>query len=35
MLTEFLIVIFGCVIIVLLAHLIIRKNIDIAEHFGF
>jgi len=35
MLLEFLIVVFGCLVIVLLAHLVIRKNVDIAEHFGF
>ncbi len=34
MLEEFLIVIFGSVVVVLLAHLVIRKNIDLAEHFG-
>lgn len=34
MLLEFLTVILGCVVIVLLAHLIIKKNVEIAEHFG-
>ncbi len=34
MLLEFLTVILGCVAIVLLAHFAIKKNIDIAEHFG-
>jgi cation:H+ antiporter len=34
MLNEFLIVILGCVVVVFLAHFVIKKNIDIAEHFG-
>ncbi|MBR9683271.1 sodium:calcium antiporter [Candidatus Woesearchaeota archaeon] len=35
MLVDFGIVLIGCLVIVLLAHFVIRKNIDIAEHFGF
>jgi len=34
LLSEFIIVIVGCFVIVFLAHMVIKKTVDLADHFG-